>query len=204
MGTSDETARAPRGGRGARERILHAAVELFARDGIHATGIAKLTDVAHVSTRTLYQHFPSKEALVSAYLHRVESEPDGPMHPETALERSDLSARERLLELFAEHPDDSPPAEVVRGCPLHNAAVEAAGTMPEAAALVERHKREFTARLIKTSAEAGAQEPETLGRQLAVLFEGARALSTSLNNTQPFQDVRELATTLINQATGTT
>ncbi|MGP4016250.1 TetR/AcrR family transcriptional regulator [Saccharopolyspora sp. 5N708] len=204
MGTSEAMAGAPRGGRGARERILRAAVELFARDGIHATGIAKLTDVAHVSTRTLYQHFPSKEALVSAYVQRVESEPEGPVHAETALERSDLSARERLLELFAERPADSPPAKVVRGCPLHNTAVEAAGTMPEAAALVERHKREFIARLIKTAAEAGAYEPETLGRQLAVLFEGARALSTSLNDTPPFQDARELAKTLINQATGPT
>jgi AcrR family transcriptional regulator len=204
MGTSKATAGgASGGGRGARERILRAAVELFARDGIHATGIAKLTDVAHVSTRTLYQHFPSKEALVSAYLQRVESEPEGPMHVETALERSDLSARERLLELFAAGgPADSLPAKVVRGCPMHNAAVEAAGTMPEAAALVERHKREFTARLVKTAAEAGAHEPETLGRQLAVLFEGARALSTSLNDRLPFHDARELAATLIDQATG--
>jgi hypothetical protein len=108
------------------------------------------------------------------------------------------SARERLLALFT----GSPPAKTVRGCPLHNAAVEAAGTMPEAAALVERHKGEFTERLIKTAAEAGAHEPETLGRQLAVLFEGANALSTSLNDTLPYQDARELARTLIDQATG--
>lgn len=201
MGTSEATAGARRGGRGARERILHAAVELFARDGIHATGMAKLTDVAHVSTRTLYQHFPSKEALVSAYVQRVESDPEGPVHVETALERRHLSARERLLELFA---DSLPPGKVVRGCPLHNTVVETAGTMPEAAALVERHKREFTARVIKTAAEAGAHEPETLGRQLALLFEGARALSTSLNDGQPFQDARELARTLIDQATGPT
>ncbi|WP_225814113.1 TetR/AcrR family transcriptional regulator [Streptomyces spinosus] len=198
MATSEATAGTPRrGGRGARERILRAAVELFARDGIHVTGIAKLTDVAQVSTRTFYQHFPSKEALVSAYLQRVESDPEGPVHGETVLERSGLSARERLLALFA----DSPPAKVVRGCPLHNAAVEAAGTMPEAAALVERHKREFTERLVKTAAEAGAHEPETLGRRLAVLFEGANALSTSLNDTLPYQDARELARTLIDQAT---
>jgi hypothetical protein len=74
--------------------------------------------------------------------------------------------------------------------------------MPEATALVERHKREFTRRLIKTAAEAGAREPETLGRRLAVLFEGANALSTSLNDTQPYQDARELARMLIDQATG--
>jgi AcrR family transcriptional regulator len=197
----ETTARAPKGGRGARERILHAAVELFARDGIHATGIAKLTDVAHVSTRTLYKHFPSKEALVSAYLERLESDADGPVQIESALERSDLTPRERLLGLFAEHAADAPPARVVRGCPLHNAAVETAGTMPEAAALVERHKRELTARLVETSAAAGAHEPEALGRQLALLFEGARALSTSLNDTRPFQDARELARTLIDGAT---
>jgi AcrR family transcriptional regulator len=201
MRTSEATAGAPTGGRGARERILRAAVELFARDGIHATGIAKVTEVAHVSTRTLYQHFPSKDALVSAYVRRV-SEPDGPVHAdETALERSDLSARERLLELFADPPAGTSPANVLRGCPLHNTAVEAAGTMPEAAALVELHKREFTARLIETATEAGAREPETLGRRLSVLYEGARALSTSLNDPKPFKDARELAHTLINQAT---
>jgi AcrR family transcriptional regulator len=199
METSETTARATKGGRGARERILNAAVQLFAREGIHATGIAKLTEVAHVSTRTFYQHFPSKEALVSAYVQRVESDSDGPIGVEAVLDRSDLSARERLLELFADSP---PPVEVVRGCPLHNTAVEMAGTMPEAAGLVERHKREFTARLVKTAAEAGARDPEILGRQLAVLFEGARALSTSLNDRQPYQDARELAETLINQATG--
>ncbi|MER6064541.1 TetR/AcrR family transcriptional regulator [Streptomyces sp. NPDC001792] len=199
MGTSEAMARGAKGGRGARERILRAAVQLFAREGIHATGIARLTEVAHVSTRTFYQHFPSKEALVSAYVQRVESDSEGPIGIEAVLERSDLSARERLLQLFADSP---PPVDVVRGCPLHNTAVETAGTMPEAAALVERHKREFTARLIKTAAEAGARDPETLGRQLAVLFEGARALSTSLNDRHPYQDARELAETLINHATG--
>lgn len=197
MGTSETVTVAARGGRGARERILRAAVELFARDGIHVTGIAKLTDTAHVSTRTFYQHFPSKEALVSAYLERLES--DGALLAEAVLDRSDLSARERLLGLFAELPAGSSPA-AVRGCPLHNVAVEAAGTMPEATALVERHKREFAARLIETTAEAGVNEPEILGRQLAVLFEGARALATSLNDTRPLQDAQALAETLLDRA----
>jgi AcrR family transcriptional regulator len=204
MATTETKAGTPRrGGRGARERILRAAVELFARDGIHVTGIAKLTDTAQVSTRTFYQHFPSKEALVTAYLQRVESDPEGPVHGESVLEHTDLGPRERLLALFAgSAPTDSAPTQAVRGCPLHNAAVEAAGTMPEATALVERHKKEFTERLIKTAAEAGAREPETLGRRLAVLFEGANALSTSLNSALPYQDARGLAALLIDQATG--
>jgi AcrR family transcriptional regulator len=200
MAASETTTGVSKGGRGARERILRAAVELFARDGIHATGIAKLTDTAHVSTRTFYQHFRSKDALVSAYLQRLES--DGALLAETVLERRDLSARERVLALFAELPADAHPA-TVRGCPFHNVAVEAAGTMPEATALVERHKREFAARVIETAAEAGTPEPEILGRQLVVLFEGARALATSLNDTQPLQDAQALAETLLDRAVET-
>jgi AcrR family transcriptional regulator len=68
------TATAPpaeRGGRGARERILAAATTLFHREGIHATGVERLTEQAHVSKRTFYQHFPSKNDLVEEYLRRV-------------------------------------------------------------------------------------------------------------------------------------
>lgn len=200
MTTAEATVTATKGGRGARERILKAAVELFARDGIHVTGIAKLTDVAHVSTRTLYQHFSSKEALVEAYLERLESEPGGPAEIETVLLREDLAARDRLIELFAAPPVDALPEPVMRGCPFHNTAVEAAGKMPGAAAFVERHKRELAANLIAAAEAAGARDPEGLGRQLAVLFEGARALATSLNDTRPFLDARDLAVMLIDNA----
>lgn len=188
------------GGRGARERILKATVELFAREGIHATGIAKVTDVAHVSTRTLYQHFPSKEALVSAYLERLESESGGPAEIETVLLREDLPPRDRLVGLFAVPAGDDLSGYVVRGCPFHNTVVEAAGMMPDAAAFVERHKRELAANLIATAEAAGASDAESLGRQLAVLFEGARALATSLNDTRPFHDAQNLAESLIDAA----
>jgi AcrR family transcriptional regulator len=191
---------ATQGGRGARERILKATVELFGRDGIHATGIAKVTDVAHVSTRTLYQHFPSKEALVSAYLERLESEPNGPAEIEAALLREDLPPRDRLRKLFTVPSDDRRSEYVVRGCPFHNTVVEAAGMMPDAAALVERYKRELAANLIATAEAAGATDAEGLGRQLAVVFEGARALATSLNDTRPFHDAQKLAETLIDGA----
>lgn len=186
-----------RGGRGARDRILRAAAELFAQDGIHATGIARLTDVAHVSTRTLYQHFPSKDAIVAAYLRRFIDETPPPAVAQ--LERDDLDARARLLAVFLVEPSIRPDG-VVRGCPFHNAAVEAAGTMPEVTELVERYKQGFTHRLAEVAAEAGARDPETLARQLALLYEGTRALSTSLNDTQPAHDAHELAKTLIDQA----
>ena len=63
------------GGRGARERILRAADRLFYQQGIHATGVAALAEEAHVSTRTLYQHFATKNALVEAYLAAAKGTP---------------------------------------------------------------------------------------------------------------------------------
>ena len=185
-----------RGGRGARDRILRAAAQLFSQHGIHATGVARLAEVAHVSTRTLYQHFPSKDTIVTAYLERFRADP--PVPAVAQLARDDVDPRQRLLTLFRE-PSHSPDA-VYRGCVFHNAVVEAAGAMPEVADLVQRHKQAFTHRLARLAAEAGAAAPETLARRLALLFDGARALSTSLNDTQPFRDAQALAEMLIDQA----
>ncbi|MFD0502482.1 TetR/AcrR family transcriptional regulator [Streptomyces chiangmaiensis] len=73
METESTAAIRHRGGRGARERILQAAAKLFYEEGIHATGIARLVETAEVSTRTFYQHFPTKNALVEEYLRNYEA-----------------------------------------------------------------------------------------------------------------------------------
>lgn len=185
---------APRqGGRGARERILAAAARLFYQHGIHATGIAALTSAAHVSTRTFYQHFASKDALVEAYLRRYAT--DAPLPVLRELSRDDLPPAQRLLAIFDTiGPGDS---AVVRGCPFHNAAVEAAGEMPDVTHLVQQYKQAFQHSLIRIAAEAGAADPEGLGRQLAVLYEGATALATSCDDVRPVSDAKTAAATLV-------
>jgi hypothetical protein len=62
--------------------------------------------------------------------------------------------------------------------------VEGAGELPEVARLAQRHKHAFRDRLVATAAEAGAADPESLGRQLAVIFEGANALAASSNHVE--------------------
>ena len=62
------------------------------------------------------------------------------------------------------------------------------------------HKREFTRRLVAVAREAGAADPQLLGQQLAVLFEGATAMATSLNDTAPVVHARAAAATLIDAA----
>src|ERR1700683_1101135 len=113
-----------KGGRGARQRILETAAELFYREGINATGVERLAAEASVSKRTLYQHFPSKAAVVEEYLHGMEQR----IADTVITSEDDQTPRERLLAAFDGH---VAPGETFRGCPFHNAAVESAGTMPE-------------------------------------------------------------------------
>jgi AcrR family transcriptional regulator len=183
----------PARGRGARERIERAAARLFYRNGIHATGVELIAREANVSKRTLYQHFASKNDLVDNYLHGMEARGGSPN--EKRLYDPGLSARERLLGIF-----ELPRSEVLRGCPFHNAAVESAGSLTSTDEIVRAHKQEFTRRLVAVAREAGAADPQLLGQQLAVLFEGATAMATSLNDTAPVVHARAAAATLIEAA----
>ena len=177
----------------ARERILTAANTLFQREGIRATGVERIAEEAQVSKRTLYQHFSSKEELVEAYLRRIH-DAGGPAN-ERALDTPGASPRNRLLAIF-----DSPPTHRFRGCPFHNAAVEAADEMPDVHDIVHEHKLQLIARLTDAASQAGATDPYRLGHQLAVLFEGAVALATSLNDTAALIHARSAAEVLIDAA----
>lgn len=176
-----------------RERISAAAAELFYRDGIHATGVDTLARTAGVSKRTLYQYFPSKDDLVRNYLTDL-TEVGGTAR-ERLLDQVGVTARERLLAIF-----DTAPTDRFRGCPFHNAAVESAGLLDGVDDIVRDHKMRFAARLAEVATEAGAADPQLLGHQLLVLFEGATALSTSLNDTSPMVHARAAAALLLDSA----
>jgi TetR/AcrR family fatty acid metabolism transcriptional regulator len=67
----------PKGGSGKRggdkrERILRAAVKVFARSGFHATRVSEVAKAAGVADGTIYLYFKSKEELlVSLFEDRV-------------------------------------------------------------------------------------------------------------------------------------
>ncbi|TDD67556.1 hypothetical protein E1298_39280 [Actinomadura rubrisoli] len=95
-------------------------------------------------------------------------------------------------------------------------AVEISDMATPVRALVARHEEAFAERLVAAAAEAsaaaaavvaavaaaevGAFDLCALGRRLAVLFEGAAALSRSMNATRPFSDARGAAETLLDVA----
>src|SRR5690606_4323762 len=98
----------PRRGEVTAARILDAAEELFAERGYHGASLRDVADRVGLRIPSLYNHFPSKEALYAAVLARgigpvVELLTGLARAPES--ERNDpLRVVEPVMKLLAERP----------------------------------------------------------------------------------------------------
>ncbi len=54
-----------------KDKILHAALTLFAKNGFHATSVSQIAAAAKVSKGLTYNYFDSKEALLLAIIDRA-------------------------------------------------------------------------------------------------------------------------------------
>ena len=152
----------------ARERLLAAANELFYREGVQTVGIDRIIEHAGVAKASLYNTFGSKEGLVGAYLEsRHARQADRVARTLTRFR----TPRERLLgvfdaqgELFTD-PD-------YHGCAFARASAEAQqGDVVDQ--VVTAYRAWLRGLLTELAAEAGAADPETLARQLHLLYDGA-------------------------------
>jgi AcrR family transcriptional regulator len=181
-------------GEAARQRILDAAEQLFFNKGINATGVEEVADAARVSKRTLYAYFDGKDDLAQAYLSRLRAKPDT---VDAAATHPELDPKTRLLRILADGPPGDQP---LRGCAFLNAAVEESDPDAPIHQLVIEQKQNFAARISDLARELGVRDPDTLGRRLALLYDGAAAGTTALNSLAPLDTARELAAELIDNA----
>ncbi|MFC9235073.1 TetR/AcrR family transcriptional regulator [Streptomyces decoyicus] len=183
-----------RRGRGGRERILAAAAQLFATQGINATGMEQVAEEAPVSKRTLYAHFRTKNDLVIAHLQGLVL---SSATLESVLTREDVPPRERILKLFDRLPADTAP---VRGCPFIDAAAE----FPDPQSAVHSYAREQKLRMVQLIAalvtELGCREPIALAEQLATLADGAASRAMVLGEADYGRHARAAAEVLLEQA----
>jgi AcrR family transcriptional regulator len=106
----------------ARERILEAAYDLFARQGTRSVGVDAIIEKSGVAKMTLYRHFKSKQDLVLAFLNRREALwTEDWLIREVSTRASD--PKERLLAIFDAHHDWFQSAEF-EGCAFTNVLLE--------------------------------------------------------------------------------
>jgi AcrR family transcriptional regulator len=172
-----------------KERILATADRLFYLRGIRAIGVDTVAAEIGISKRTLYNHFPSKNALISAYLERRFVQPRA----------SDKPPAEQILATF-DSLERRFSARDFRGCPFVNAVAEMGaedrGVRKIAIAFKESRRLWFRDLLVRL----GVTEPEALATQLALLVDGAIAQDLVRNDPAMARAAKEAATVLLANA----
>jgi AcrR family transcriptional regulator len=162
---------APEGGGDARERVLKAAYELFAQEGIRAVGLDDVVARAGVTPMTLHRYFASKDDLVLAFLERREQLWTKDWL-EAEVERRASEPGEQLLAIFDVF-DEWFRRDDFEGCSFINVLLEisdADSPLHRASATYLARIRSFIERL---AAEAGISDPESFARQWHILMKGA-------------------------------
>jgi AcrR family transcriptional regulator len=179
----------------ARERLLDAADELFYAEGVHVVGIDRVIARAGVAKASLYTTFGSKDELIRAYLGRRQERRRAQI--EAALSRND-DPREAILAVFdVLAPLFSTPG--YRGCAFVNASAESAAG--DAVEQINDEYRDWVRSLFrKLAAEAGASDPDTLAKQLQLLYNGLAVSVRMDHNTSGAPPARAAARALLDAA----
>ncbi|MCC3769100.1 TetR/AcrR family transcriptional regulator [Streptomyces sp. UNOC14_S4] len=150
-------------------RALDAAERLFYEHGVQAVGMDRVRAASGLSLKRLYQHFPSKEAMVEAYLRRRDRRWRAALAEHVAQRPA---GRDRALAVFDwlhawfGEPD-------FRGCAFLNAFGEMGTGSAAVAEAVREHKAEVRDLLLRLALDTGTENPDLLADQLAVLVDGA-------------------------------
>lgn len=153
-----------------REKLIETALELFAKNGFHATGIDTILAHAGVAKKTLYTHFRTKEELILAVLKQH----DGKFRNyfmKTVESLADLP-EERLLAVF-----DVAEAWFAQnnfyGCMFINAVGEYSEEGTAIREVCKEFKRLMTTYMKGLAEQAGIKQAEELANELALLLEGS-------------------------------
>jgi AcrR family transcriptional regulator len=171
------------------ERILETADRLFYRQGIRAIGVDTVADEVGISKRTLYNHYPSKDALIAAYLARRL----------VGFETTDRPPLEQILGAF-DRLERSVANKSFRGCPFVNAVAELGQEVREANKLALTFKERRRLWFRDLLSRLGVTDADRVATELALLLDGAISASLVRGDPSFVRAARDAAVTLIEAA----
>jgi AcrR family transcriptional regulator len=172
-----------------KERILQTADRLFYLRGIRAVGVDTIAAEIGISKRTLYNHFPSKDKLISAYLARRFRQP--PASDKPPVEQI-LGTFDSLERRFASND--------FRGCPFVNAVAELGAedrAVKKIATAFKESRRVWFRDLLKQLDVANADD---LATQLTLLVDGSIAQDLVRDDPSMARAAKEAARVLLKNA----
>ncbi len=180
-----------------REHLLETALDLFYKNGFHATGIDTILAESGVAKMTLYKYFKGKDDLILAALELREQRWMSWFGEELKLRGK--TPQQRLLAVFDVLGDWFRQKEF-RGCLFINAASEYCGLDKSIGDLAALTKRQFREQIHKLAETAGANQPAHLADQLSLLIEGAIVMALMEKSPEWALTAKEAARVLIKSA----
>lgn len=180
-----------------RSRIIELAFERFYDGGFHATGIDTLMADSGISKRTLYKYFPSKEVLIEAVLDHYGTLAAGALFVPAKAASDDV--REQIIACFDVRQmmiEDNPR----RGCFGIKASQEYIGKHDGIATRGKAFGLHIEQTFIDMCSEAKLANPIEVGKEIAILFQGALLLSQIYGNGDPFTAAKRACLVLLDDA----
>lgn len=150
----------------ARRRVLDTATSLFYAEGVHAVGIDRIILEAGVAKATFYNHFPSKDELVRAYIEEQDQ-----LGRAAVAQLPEQPQRETVFAVF-DRIAEAARQPGYRGCPFINAAAEYPDPASPVRKAVDDHRRWNRDLLRDRLAADGHPDPTRTADILVVLGDG--------------------------------
>jgi TetR/AcrR family transcriptional regulator, transcriptional repressor for nem operon len=175
----------------ARERIVRAAMSLFARKGYGSTSVADILDEAGANAGSLYHVFPGKQdvllAVLDAYRHGLQ-----PMLLEPAW-RGVADPIERVFALLDRYRELLLSSDCTYGCPIGSIALELHEPDPPVRTLLASNFEGWISAIEGCLVEAGDRLPADVDRRALARFvlttmEGGVMLSRTDRTLEGFDD----------------
>ena len=163
----------------ARETVLRIASDLFYREGVRAVGMEMIVERSGVAKTTIYRHFPTKDALIEAFLEREDREFWQQWEDVVA---SHAGETRKVLSALCDWVGGRVSRDNYRGCPQVNVAAEFADLEHPARKVAHRHKAEMVERLAALCRELDISTAELRAHQIGLLFDGAFMSNGRLGN----------------------
>ena len=157
--------------RDTRERILHAALDLFYEHGIHAVGLDRILGEVGVTKTTFYNHFPSKDDLVLEVV-RLRDDWELACFRRDVVERGAYEPKAMLLAMF-DGLDAWFNDPAYQGCLFVSACAEFPTTRHPVHRQAAGHFLRLESDIADMAAAAGVTDPPDFARRWMVLLEGA-------------------------------
>lgn len=174
-----------------RRKLIDTARRLFTARGVAHVGINEVTAEAGVARMTLYNNFPSKEALIEAVYREM---------AEKALARLDEviaseTAEEKRIGALFSHFGRNAGSPSYRGCSFIHASLQEADPAGKLQAIVQTYKKALRQRIF-AMLDTKRRNRALLADQITILLDGAVTEAYIKGVDDPLAAARQAAITL--------